>query len=217
MRRAPSLRGRPVLIVLGLAVLAAAWTTAAAGAGITGHMAAHMATVVIAAPLLALGLAGRSIDPASRWPRFVAPVPMSLLELVVVWGWHLPAARAAAAAGGWGLALEQAAFAAAGLLLWSACFGGREGAAAARRAEGVAALLLTTMHMTLLGVLVALAPRPLFASAGFTCLGVDLAPLADQQLGGVVMLLIGAGGYLAGAMALLAGLLGTRGARPAWR
>ena len=78
-------------------------------------------------------------------------------------------------------------------------------------------MLLTTMHMTLLGVLVALAPRPLFADAGFTCLGVTMAPLADQQLGGVVMLLIGAGGYLAGGLALLAGLLRGEGGRLAWR
>ncbi len=201
----------------GLAVMALAWTAAAAGAGITGHMAAHMAAVAVAAPLLAIGLAGGRLDPAMRWPRLVAPVPMSLLELAVVWGWHLPAARALAAAGGWGLAIEQAGFIAAGLLLWSACLGSREAAASARRAAGVVAMLLTTMHMTLLGVLVALAPRPLFADAGFTCLGVTVAPLADQQLGGVVMLLIGAGGYLAGGLALLAGLLRPEGARLAWR
>jgi putative membrane protein len=201
----------------GLAVLGAAWATAAAGAGITGHMAAHMAAVAVAAPLLAIGLAGSRLDPAMRWPRLVAPVPMSLVELAVVWGWHLPAARALAAGGGWGLALEQASFIAAGMLLWGACLGSRDAAASARRAAGVVAMLLTTMHMTLLGVLVALAPRPLFADAGFTCLGVTLEPLADQQLGGVVMLLIGAGGYLAGGLVLLGGLLRPADRRLAWR
>ena len=211
---APARRGA---LGAGLAVLAAAWVTASAGAGVTGHMAAHMAAVAVAAPLLAFGLAGSRLDPATRWPRLVAPVAMSLLELAVVWGWHLPAARAFAAGGGWGLALEQACFIGAGLLLWSACLGSREAAASARRAAGVVAMLLTTMHMTLLGVLVALAPRPLFADAGFSCLGVTLAPLADQQLGGVVMLMIGAGGYLAGGLALLAALLRQADGRLAWR
>jgi putative membrane protein len=198
--------------VTGLAVLAAGWTVAAADHGVTGHMAAHMAAVAVAAPLLAFGLAGGRLDPASRWPRAVAPVPMSVLELFVVWGWHLPATRALVAESAAGLALEQAMFLAAGLLLWSACLGTRGADDGARRAAGIVALLLTTMHMTLLGVLIALAPRPLFAASGFTFHGATLPPLADQQLGGVVMLCAGAGSYLLGGLALLSRLL--RDSRP---
>ena len=40
-----------------------------------------------------------------------------------------------------------------------------------------------------------------------------LDPLADQQLGGVVMLMIGAASYMAGGLALLARLLIGREAR----
>jgi putative membrane protein len=59
--------------------------------------------------------------------------------------------------------------------------------------------------MTLLGVLITLAPRVLYATHGLAAF--DLSPLADQQLGGVVMLLIGSGTYLAAGVWLLARLL----------
>lgn len=177
------------------------WTAASVG-GITGHMAGHMIAVAIAAPLVAWGLGGGPLDPARAWPRLVSPMGMMLLELAVVWGWHLPAARAVADAGWIGLAVEQACFLLAGLLLWSAVLG----AGAERRAAGIGALLLTSMHMTLLGALIGLAPRPLYpglAHGGHA--------LADQQLGGVVMLMIGAASYFAGGLAMLAGLLRTTG------
>lgn len=203
---------RRAALVAGLMVLAAGWTIAAADHGVTGHMAAHMAAVAMAAPLLAFGLAGGCLDPAARWPRVVAPVPMSMLELLVVWGWHLPGACTLVVCGAAGLMLEQAMFLAAGLLLWSACLGMCETGDSTRRAAGIVALLLTTMHMTLLGVLITLAPRPLFGTVGFTVLGATLPPLADQQLGGVVMLCTGAGSYLLGGLALLYRLL--RDGRP---
>lgn len=212
LRPAPS----PNRICIGgaIAVLAGAWLLAWADYGVTGHMVAHMAAVSVAAPLLAIGIAGSRFDPATRWPAVVAPLAMSLVELAVVWIWHLPAARAWVAAGATGLVFEQAMFLAAGLLLWSACLGTVDARSSARRAAGIAAMLLTTMHMTLLGVLVALAPRTLFDTTGFTCLGVTVDPLADQQLGGVVMLFAGGVSYLAGGLFLLSRLLRTDTAAP---
>jgi putative membrane protein len=196
--------------VAGALVLAAGWGIAAAGFGLTGHMVAHMAAVAIAAPLIAYGIAGTRIDPAARWPAIVLPLPMSLIELLVVWGWHVPAARALADARILALVIEQAMFVAAGLLLWSACLGTLDSRNSARRASGIAALLLTMMHMTLLGALIALAPRTLFGTAGFTCLGVALSPIVDQHVGGVVMLLTGGASYLVGGLALLSCLLWQR-------
>ena len=63
------------------------------------------------------------------------------------------------------------------------------------------------MHMTLLGALLSLSPRPLYGGGEVSCFGVPLTALADQQTGGVVMLLVGAIVYLAGGVALLAGML----------
>jgi putative membrane protein len=192
-----------VALLSGILVLVAGWALAAAHAGITGHMAAHMLTVAVAAPLIAIGLRGGPLDPAVLWPRIVAPLPMSVLEMLVVWGWHMPAARALAASGVAGLALEQGMFLVAGLLLWSACLGAGDADSMARRAGGILALLLTTMHMTLLGVLIALAPRTLYGTTGSSLFGTELMPLHDQQVGGVIMLLVGGGSYLLGGLALL--------------
>lgn len=199
-------------LIAGLLALAAATALALFGAalGMTGHMVAHMATVALAAPLIALGVAGTRHDPA-RWPG-VAPLPMMLVELALVWAWHMPAARAFAEAGIGGALLEQAMFLAAGVLLWAAALGSPAGGAAAQLA-GVAALLLTSMHMTLLGALIALAPRLLYGTTGLMCGGLYLPPLADQQLGGAVMLFAGAGAYLAGGLALLVPVLREREAR----
>ena len=67
---------------------------------------------------------------------------------------------------------------------------------------------MTSMHMTLLGVLLALAGRPLYAHGGATPFG--LSALQDQHVGGVVMLTVGGFAYLAGALWLLASLLRAR-------
>jgi len=180
-------------LLSGLLLVPAGWAAAMAG-GMTGHMAGHMIAVALAAPLLAWGLGGSRLDPARRWPAAATPMAAMLVELVVVWGWHLPAARALADGGGAWFVAEQGSFLAAGLWLWSAVLGtGRE-----RRAGGVGALLLTSMHMTLLGALIGLAPRTLYG---------HVHGIEDQQLGGVVMLMVGAGSYLIGGLALLATLL----------
>ena len=192
---------RRASLALGLALLPVGWGAAAGGMGMTGHMAGHMLAVAVAAPLVAWGLGGTRWDPAARLPGIVTPLGMSVVELVVVWGWHLPPARALADASAVALVAEQAMFLLAGLLLWAAVLG--EGTE--RRAAGVGALLLTSMHMTLLGALIGLAPRPLYPGMAH---GAD--PLGDQQLGGVVMLLVGAGSYLLGGLAMLGSILGDR-------
>jgi hypothetical protein len=60
------------------------------------------------------------------------------------------------------------------------------------------------MHMTLLGALLALSPRPLYRHvAAFG----GLSPLQDQHLGGAIMLLVGGASYLLGGLWLTARLL----------
>ena len=128
----------------------------------SAYMTMHMGVVAVAAPLLALGVAGRRADPVRRAPALFAPVPAAAVELLVVWSWHAPALHQAARTTSWALALEQGMFLLSGLLVWLAAFGGYVRRRAERRAAGVVALLLTSMHMTLLGALLALPPRPLY-------------------------------------------------------
>ncbi|MDB5370351.1 MAG: Cytochrome c oxidase caa3-type, assembly factor CtaG-related protein [Roseomonas sp.] len=193
---------------LGLLALALAWGGPVwflLGPSFTGGMVMHMGVVAIAAPLIAIGLSGSRWDITRRWPRLCGPLVASVLEFAAVWGWHMPGPHEAARAATPFLLLEQGSFLATGLLVWLSCLG----AGGERQGGGILALLLTSMHMTLLGALLTLAPRPLYDHEA--CLG--LTVLEDQSLGGVVMLLVGGAAYLAGGLALAARLLNTgRGA-----
>jgi putative membrane protein len=179
----------------GVLLALAATALAFAGLGMTGHMAAHMAAVAMAAPVIALAF------PASRPAR--SPLLFAMIEFAIVWSFHLPALRHLADTSAAVALAEQALFLAVGVALWRA--------ALARPGEGVAALLLTSMHMTLLGALIALAPRPLYAMmAMHPAPGLDA--LADQQLGGVVMLIVGGASYCLGGLWMLGTLLRMRAA-----
>jgi putative membrane protein len=198
---------RRIALALGVAVLALAWfgpLPDLARQSFAAHMAMHMAVVAVGAPLVALALAGTRLDPV-RVRRAPGPLPASILEFAVVWVWHAPAFHAAARHQISVLVLEQASFMAAGLLLWIAVLGGDDVQRMVRRGAGIAALLFTSMHMTLLGALFALANRPLFVHAP------DVLPvssrLADQHLGGAIMLLVGGVAYLLGGLWLTAGVL----------
>jgi putative membrane protein len=204
-----TVRKRAALLAGGGAVaLALAWSPLP-GALMQGtfaaHMAGHMLLVAVSAPLIAAALARTLPDLSMRLAAICPPVPASLVELFLVWGWHAPLLHRAARGGGAALVAEQASFLAAGLWLWTTALARDARGRLARGPEGILALLLTATHMTLLGVLLALAPRALFDHDH----GLDaaLSPLADQELGGVVMLTVGGVAYLAGGLILLGELL----------
>lgn len=199
MRRASLAAGLFVLTIVWLGPLLGPWRES-----FSAGMVAHMGVVAVAAPLIALGLpAAWRLGPSMP---AALPVVASLVELFAVWGWHAPAMRAAAQAFYAVTVAEQATFLAVGVLLWSTSFaapGDRMHAA-----SGAAALLLTSIHMTLLGALLSLSPRPLYGAGEVTCFGIVLDAGQDQQLGGVVMLGVGSVVYLAGGLLLVSGLLG---------
>ncbi len=198
------------LFIAGLLTLVVAWTgplPELAHKAFFGHMTMHMLNVALAAPLLALGIAGTRFDPVDRLPRLFAPIPASVAELIIVWGWHAPAPHHLARMSFFGLAAEQLSFLFAGVWVWLSAFGGRVDAShdsatgdaiqKGRRAAGVIGLLLTSMHMTLLGALLALSPRPLYPHHhGFG----TLSALGDQHLGGAIMLVAGGIAYLSGGL-----------------
>src|SRR3546814_13981186 len=72
----------------GAAVLAAAWSeipAALAPGPFAAHMIRHMSVVAVAAPLLALGVAGTRLDPARHWRwTAAAAVPASIAEMAGV-------------------------------------------------------------------------------------------------------------------------------------
>ena len=196
---------RPLSLMLGLATLGAVWLgplPAMADRLFVGHMLMHMLVVAVAAPLLAIGLAGGRLDFSARLPILFSPILASVIELFVVWAWHMPTLHHAARTSTGAELLEQGSSLVAGLRVWLAAFGGVRH----RRAlAGIAGLLLTSMHMTLLGVLLAMSGRPLYQHTGSALSG--LSPLEDQQMGGVIMLAFGGSAYLIGGLYLLFGLL----------
>ena len=198
---------RRVLLITGLFVLGIVWLgplPQLAKYAFSAHMTMHMLVVALAAPLMALGIADRRFDPTAIAPRLLAPVPASIVELLVVWAWHAPALHHAARHQSAALIAEQGMFLVSGLFMWLSAFGGNDLDNRARRGAGVVGLLLTSMHMTLLGALLALTPRPLYAHAE----GVGgLSAIEDQHLGGAIMLVAGGISYLAGGLWLMAGLM----------
>jgi putative membrane protein len=200
--------GRFFATVAGGALLLALWTgplPALAHRAFTAHMVLHMGVVAVAAPLFVLGLAGGTLDPARRWPALFAPVPAAVVELLIVWGWHAPAMHESARLDSGLFVVEQTSFLLAGLLVWFSALGGDARRAAERSGAGALGLLLTSMHMTLLGALLALSSRPLYERPGPGLPG--LTPLEDQHVGGAVMLGVGGAAYLAGGVYLVARLL----------
>jgi putative membrane protein len=196
------------LLTVGVLVLAGAWLgplPALARQSFAAHMAMHMAVVAVAAPLVALAVPGTWIDGARARSRLFAPIPASIVELIVVWVWHTPALHDATRQQPAALVLEQAGFLAAGLFLWTAAVGGSPPQQRLAGGAGVIGLLFTSMHMTLLGALFALAPRPLYPHVAERTAGVSA--IADQHLGGAIMLLVGGASYLAGGLWLTARLL----------
>ncbi|MEC7760896.1 MAG: cytochrome c oxidase assembly protein [Pseudomonadota bacterium] len=151
------------------------------------HMLRHMGLVALAAPLLVIGL------PALAKRLAILPLLAAALEFVVVWGWHLPGAHGLGRTEALGFVAEQSSFLAVGVLVWAGCLH------AGHPLAGAGGLLLTSMHMTLLGALLTLAPRDLYADICGT------APdLAGQQAGGILMLAIGTPVYLVAGLALTA-------------
>ena len=168
----------------------------------SGHMVLHMAIVAVVAPLLAVMIARSRLDPVQARPRWFSPIVASLVEFVVIWMWHAPALHIAARHDRGMLLLEQASFLGAALYLWLSILGGDRSAHAMRAGVGVIALVLTFAHMTMLGALLALTPRVLYAHGP--------GALADQQLGGAVMIATGTIAYLGAALWLSRSLLVAR-------
>jgi putative membrane protein len=180
--------------------LALAWLGPLPGlapASFAAHMLMHMAVVAVGAPLIALGLTRLGLVPVGI-PVALAMVA-SLLDMVVIWAWHAPVPHLAARGDPSVLVLEQGSFLAVGLFLWVTALSGRQAAVAL---AGAGALFFTSMHMTLLGVLLALAPPGFAVLCSSGILG--LSPAADRELGGILMLAIGGAVYLVGGLALMA-------------
>jgi len=168
------------------------------------HMAQHMLLVVVAAPLLAAGAPGvplllvlpvrwrarfsRARVALRRAPVLRAlylPVSAWVLQVAVLWGWHLPGAYQAALDSPWLHELEHALLVVtAWMFWWHVLSAGR------RRMSGLVAVVYSfaaTMPMAALGAVLTLAPRPLYPGLAAQAAAAGIDPLTDQQLAGLIM------------------------------
>lgn len=189
-------RGNASLLA-GMLVLAALWLgplPSLSQRAFSQHMMLHLGIVVIAAPLIAFGLAV-NIPPMTNFGTALRRCLLALMfEMVAVWGWHVPLLHDAAARNSILFVLEQVSFLVSGFAFWTAAFTARRRETAPAAAV---ALFLTFTHMTMFGLILTLAPILLYDPD--LCRGAfGLDRLQDQHLGGVLMAVGGGLPYLIG-------------------
>jgi putative membrane protein len=192
----------------------------------TFHMIEHEIVMVLAAPLIAAarplgallwGLPKRlrlslsrllRMRPAARlWRVLTRPLNATVLHGVAIWIWHAPLPFDAAVTHVPVHRLQHLSFLLTALLFWWSLI---------RRADyGVAVghLFVTMLHTSVLGALMALAPRVLYQAQTADALHWGLTPLEDQQLAGVMMW-VPAGTVYAGAALAFAALWISQSAKP---
>jgi cytochrome c oxidase assembly factor CtaG len=184
------------------------------------HMIEHELVMAVAAPLLslarpigaflwalprtlrhAIGAIARRSTVVRGWRHCVDPLTATALHGIAIWLWHIPALFDAAVQYPAMHRLQHMSFFVTALLFWWALV---------RRPlhdYGAAALHVaaTMIHTSLLGVLLTLSPRLLYAPRLDYVAAWGLSPLEDQQLAGLIMW-IPAGLIYAAAALAFAGL-----------
>lgn len=143
----------------------------------SARVAQHVVLLTVAAPLLAVAVPLR---------RGCGPGRLALaagLFAIVLWVWHLPGPYALTFRSDLGYWAMQASLVGAAAWLWRGLLLG----AAARPDAVLLVGLATAAQMGALGALLTFAPRPLLAPHALSTLPWGLAPLEDQQLGGLLM------------------------------
>jgi putative membrane protein len=180
----------------------------------------HVILTTLAAPLLVLGRVERALSglPGVGWQgaardEFAFGARGQALAVVVfavvMWAWHVPALYDASFRSTLVYWTMHATFIGAALLLWFAALRSSDSIGAI-----FAALIATMLQMSLLGAWLTFAGRPLFSVHADTTWAWGLSQLQDQQLGGLIMWVIGGFFLTAAALIVLADYL-TREARTA--
>ena len=194
------------------------------------HMLEHEILMTAAAPLLviarpvamlwalpqrwrrSIGGLGQVAAVARSWAWLTCPAVATLLHGAALWVWHAPPLYDAALTDPWIHWLQHVTFFGTALLFWRALLQGREQAYGA----AVFYLFATSLHTGFLGILFAIARRPLYSAQTVGAAEWGLSPLEDQQLAGLLMW-IPAGIVYAGAALALAGLWIARSGSPGSR
>lgn len=194
------------------------------------HMIQHELLMLLAAPLLVLGkpvVASLKALPPGRvralllwtkpawvraaWRLFTNPLAAWLLHVVVLWAWHAPVLFQAAPHSEFVHALQHLSFLLSALLCWWAIL--HRGHGAMGYGAAVLYLFTTAVHSGFLGALITLAGVGWYPDYLDTTGSWGLAPLEDQQLGGLVMWVPACSLYIVGGLGLFPGWLRASGRR----
>jgi len=166
----------------------------------TFHMIEHEIIMAVSAPLLVLAnpvgpllwslphgvrrFAGRTMrhDAISiPWRWLSHGSHATLLHGIAIWAWHAPVLFDAAITDVAIHRLQHLSFFLSAALFWWSVFRRSETGAAAWH------VFITMLHTSVLGALMALAPRVLYGAQTATSAAWGLTPLEDQQLAGIIM------------------------------
>jgi cytochrome c oxidase assembly factor CtaG len=185
------------------------------------HMIEHEIVMAVSAPLIVMArpigpllwalprrvrhVAGRTLRLAalrSSWDWLSGGRNATLLHGIAIWVWHAPPLFDAAVANIAVHRLQHLSFLATAILFWWSVL---------RRSDaGTAAwhVFITMLHTSVLGALMALAPRVLYQAQTATAAAWGLTPLEDQELAGLIMWVPAGTIYAGAALALLAVWIG---------
>jgi putative membrane protein len=166
----------------------------------TFHMIEHEIVMAVAAPLLvlarpagvllwgvprrwriAIGAASHARNVQAIWRWATRPRHATVLHGLAIWLWHIPPIfDAAVASSGWHRLQHLSFFVTALVFWWSMLRRSSPGGA-------VWHLFVTMTHTSILGALMALAPKVLYHLQTAAAPAFGMTPLEDQQLAGVIM------------------------------
>jgi putative membrane protein len=185
------------------------------GGFLTEHMAGHILAMNVAAPVLVLTTRRLAPHIGADWlPHSIGLAAACQIALLGVW--HLPVAVAFAAASAAGMAAMHLSLLLAALWFWACVVDEADES----RWRSLGALLITGKLFCLLGVLLVLAPRPIYAEAVRIHAGAGHVPLGhmlpDQQLAGLLMLVACPLTYVLAGVVIAARWIAEIDRRPSW-
>ena len=213
----------------GMTLLALALVTPLHALGevsFAGHMAQHVALMMLAAPLVALGApvtgilwglprrqrvrAGRAaaaLRLPALWAALTLPINAWLLHAVALWLWHAPNLYQATLFSEAAHAAQHASFIATSVVFWASVE-----RMVRRRQAGVAVLFLftTSLHEGALGALLTFAGTVWYPAYAERLASWGTSAMADQQLGGLIMWIPGGAIYLLAIVGVFGWWLNTR-------
>jgi putative membrane protein len=172
----------------------------------TAHMIEHELLMLLAAPLIAFseplaiflwalprswrhasGKLGHNESFSRAWHSLSGLLSASIIQAIMLWAWHVPALFDRALESERWHIVQHLSFVLSGILFWWSV----HRAARVQKHTGAAAafLFFTSLHSSLLGVLMSFAASPWYAQ--YIAMGLSgtagLTPLEDQQLAGLIM------------------------------